>query len=461
MSLSPLEFGLISTTPGYAAARALFDDDATVAAYLRFEAALARAEARAGVIPPEAAAKIAAACRTEVLDMDRLRREATVVGYPIVALVAQLSEAAGDAGGWVHWGATTQDVMDTGLMLQLRDAIGLALAGLDRVCGGLAALASAHRGTVMTGRSKLQHAAPITFGYKVAVWLSQLDRCRARLRRLRGEGLWLQFGGAVGTLSALGDAGLRVREGLAAELDLIETPITWHVARDGLCEIVHAFALVNGALAKLGCDVALLMATEVDEVREPYVPGRGTSSTMPQKRNPVLSESLIAAARLAREAVGFMLDAMVQDHERAAAVGPAEYRQVAQSACLAVGALDLAGSLVEGIEVDAAHMADNLDVTRGLLMAEAAMMALAPEIGRDRAHALVHRACHAAHGRPLIEVLAAAPGIPAAALAEAMRPEGYLGVAREMTDAVAAPAHPGSDAPAATASPGRTPRANE
>ena len=438
MTLNPTEFGILSATQGYESAKALFSEQATVAAYLRFEAALARAEARADVIPPEAVGPIEAACRVECIDIERLRHDAGVVGYPIVPLVGQLAELAGDAGGWVHWGATTQDVMDTGLILQTREGLDLAIHRLDSLCAALVKLVERHRDTVMAGRSKIQHAAPITFGYKAAVWVSQLDRAAQRLHHLRREGLWLQFGGAVGTLAALDGAGLRVRALLADELKLGEPTITWHVARDSLGDLAYGFAQVNVALAKMGIDIELMMATETDEVREPFEPGRGTSSTMPQKRNPVLSEALVSAAKVARESVVFMLDAGTQDHERATSVGPLEMRAIAHSVMLAVGALDLAGTLVSGLEVNSARMRRNLDATRGQLMAEAAMMALAPGMGREKAHKLVHEACHKAAeiGLPLLKVLVRDGGLDETRLENAMRPESYLGVGPQMADAV-------------------------
>ncbi|WP_142846677.1 adenylosuccinate lyase family protein [Telmatospirillum sp. J64-1] len=442
MALDPMEFGILSATESYRQARAMFSEQTTVAAHLRFEAALARAEARAGVIPQDAAERIEAACRLDLIDLDLLRKEAGIVGYPIVPLVRQLARLSGEAGGWVHWGATTQDVMDSGLMLQARDGLDLVLERLESVCANLRDLVLRHRDTVMVGRSKIQHAAPITFGYKAAVWLSQIERSRDKLAHLRRHGLMLQFGGAVGTLAALGESGLKVRSLLAEELGLTEPPITWHVARDALSDLVYALAMVNGSLAKMGIDVALMMATETDEVREPFVPGRGTSSTMPQKRNPVLSEALISSAKASREGVSLMLDAMVQDHERASMIAHLELRAVAQGVMLAAGAADIAAMLTGGLEVNVEKMRTNFDVTKGLVMAEAAMMGLAREVGRDKAHELVHHACHEAsrNNAPLPETLAKTlaecPGIPAASLRDVWQPESYLGVGRQMADRV-------------------------
>jgi 3-carboxy-cis,cis-muconate cycloisomerase len=443
MALDPLDYGLLSATDGAAAMRRLFSERSMVGAHLRVEAALARAEARAGVIPPEAAGRIAEACRIEALDLDRLRREAGVVGYPVVPLVEQLAAAAGPAGGWVHWGATTQDVMDTALVLLARDAGDAALADLGALREALRALVLRHAATPMAGRSKLQHAAPITFGYKAAVWLSALDRQDARLRAAMRGLLVVQFGGAVGTLASLGRDGPAVRRLLAEELGLAEPAITWHVARDALADAVSALALLTACLAKIATDVSHMMATEVGEVREPYLPGRGSSSTMPQKRNPVLSEAVLAAAKGAREVAGLMLDAVVQDHERASHLAQLEQHCVARAFVLAGGALDCSLQVVRGLEVDEAAMRRNLDATRGLIMAEAAMMRLAPALGRDAAHRLVHEACRAAArtGVPLADALAAVPEVAGvltpAQIAAAMAPEAHLGVAEDMARAVA------------------------
>lgn len=393
MASSSLKFGVLASTASFERARALFSDEGTVAKYLEFEAALARAQARAGVIPASAATAIAEICRTDLIDMERLQREAAGVGYPIVALVRQLSERAGAAGGFVHWGATTQDVMDSGLMLQARDGLETTTGWLDKLVPSLRSLARSHRATVMAGRSKLQHAAPITFGLKVIGWLSQVDRARERLRATARNSLKLQFGGAVGNLSALGERGLEIRALLAEELDLPEPDATWHTARDPICDLVYALTLTNVALAKIGLDVSLLMATEVNEVREPFAAGRGTSSTMPQKRNPVMSEALVAAARMARDNCALTLDSALQDHERTTSTAQLELHTVEQAIVLAASAAELAVGMVDGLEIDAERMRTNLDLTGGQVMAEAVMMRLARQVGRSEAHHLVQTSC--------------------------------------------------------------------
>ena len=233
-----------------------------------------------------------------VLDSEQLKRDTENVGYPIVGLVRQLSEQLGEAGRYVHWGATTQDIMDTATVLQLREAVALIEAQLAEVMATLADLARLHRDTPMAGRTHLQQALPITFGHKVAVWLSALQRSADRLEQAKPRALQAQLGGAVGTLASLGERGLDVRAAYARALGLTEPDITWHVARDGLVEMVQTSAVICGALGKIGYDVMILMATEIGEVFEPFASHRGASSTMPQKRNPISSEILLANAKI-------------------------------------------------------------------------------------------------------------------------------------------------------------------
>ena len=302
-------------------------------------------------------------------------------------LVKALGEACdGDAGRYVHWGATTQDIVDSALVLQIRDALALIEDDLDAVLRRLAQLSQQFRDTPMAGRSHLQHALPITFGFKCAVWLSAMQRHRRRLETLRGEVLVVQFGGAVGTLASLGEDGIRVLAALAEELDLAVPPIAWHVARDGLAEAACFLGLLTGSLGKIATDIALLMQTEVGEVAEPHAEGRGGSSTMPQKRNPIASEFILAAAKNVRQLVPVMLDAMLQDHERATGPWHAEWLALPQAFALSAGALHHTRALLEGLTVDPARMRRNLDATQGMITAEAVMMALAPR-ARPRAGA--------------------------------------------------------------------------
>jgi 3-carboxy-cis,cis-muconate cycloisomerase len=429
---------------GAAEMRAIFSDDNTIACYVRAEVALAVAQGRVGVIPGEHAATIAAKAPHVAFDRAELKKEAENVGYPILGLVRQLSAALGEAGRYVHWGATTQDIMDTAVVLQVRDALDLVERDLAAVASALEVLAVKHRDTVMAGRTHLQQALPVTFGYKAAIWLSMIERHLSRLQQLRERVLVAQLGGAAGTLASLGDSGLAVRKEYAAALDLADPAITWHVARDGLVETVQFLGLVTGSLGKIGLDVMLMMATELGEAFEPFAEHRGASSTMPQKRNPISSEVLVANAKAVRQHAGLMLDAMLQDFERATGPWHAEWIALPESFILTAGALRQARFMLEGLVVDALRMRANLDLTKGLIVAEAVMMGLAPYLGRQEAHDCVYTACRlaAAQNRPLYEVLSADAGITKVLGTDRLRqlcdPANYVGAASAMVDAVVA-----------------------
>jgi 3-carboxy-cis,cis-muconate cycloisomerase len=431
---------------GSTAMRATVGERALLHHMLAVEAALARAEARLGLIPAEAAAAISAAAADGAwLDLAALAEATRNTGYPVVGLVKQLNARIGpEAARWTHWGATTQDILDTALVLACRDALALIEADLARVIAALATRARQHRGAVMAGRTHLQHALPVTFGYKCAVWLDPLLTMRERLAQLRPRLLRVQFGGAVGTLASLGDRGLEVSRELAAELGLAEPAIPWHAARDGVAELVCVLGLLTGALAKLATDVMLLMQTEVAEVFEPHAPGRGGSSTMPQKRNPIACEYVIAQARGVASLVPQMLHAMPGDHERSTGPWQAELLAWPQALLLAHGALEQAALIAEGMVVDAARMRRNLDGTGGLIMAEAVMMGLAPLLGRAAAHDAVHHACDVAiaEGIPLAAALAREAAVcerlDAAAIAALTDPARYLGAAEALVERVLA-----------------------
>jgi 3-carboxy-cis,cis-muconate cycloisomerase len=422
--------------------RAIFSDANTLACYVRAEIALAAAQGKVGVIPREHADAIVRQAAAVPLDHAKLKEEAENVGYPILGLVRQLSEKLGEAGKFVHWGATTQDIMDTGVVLQVRDGLALIEDDIAAVRRALAGLAAQYRDTPMAGRTHLQQALPITFGYKCAVWLSMMDRHSERLTQLKPRVLHAQLGGAAGTLASMGEKALDIRREYARELDLLDPPITWHVARDGLVEVVQFLALVAGTLGKIGFDIMLMMATELGEAFEPFATHRGASSTMPQKRNPISSEVMLANAKAARQQAGLMLDAMVQDFERATGPWHIEWIALPESFILASGALTQARFMLEGLTVDAERMRANLDLTQGLIVAEAVMMGLAPQLGRQQAHDLVYAACRTAlaEKRPLVEVLLADPvagkALPENRLRALCEPGNYLGAAPAMVDMI-------------------------
>lgn len=390
MSLASTAPGLISRTTGYLRAAGFFDEGGTVDAYLTFEAALAEVEGGLGVIPEEAVGPIVSICRRDLIDMEALRTGAAAVGYPIVPLVSMLAGLAGAHGQWVHYGTTTQDVMDTAQVLQMRGALAGVFADVQDVEGLLADLCKQHKETAMAGRSKLQHGVPISFGYKTAVWLDQIQRTREGVQRALDDASQLQFGGAIGTLASLQGAGLNVRGALAKRLDLHEPTISWHVSRDRMAMLATAIAGLMGSLAKMALDIALMMSTEVQELREPAARGRGSSSTMPQKRNPVMCEAIIEAAREVQHVPGIILDAMLQEHERGIGHGYRERTAICNAICLLSGAVTLAKDLLSGLEVDTARMQANLGATHGLIQSEAVMIYLSETFGRFKAHDILH-----------------------------------------------------------------------
>ncbi|WP_447878669.1 class-II fumarase/aspartase family protein [Serratia fonticola] len=420
--------------------RAIFDDRELVRKYVEVEVALAKAEARCGVIPVEAAEEIAARCSADTLDFDLLRHETEIVGYPILPLVHQISKQAGSSGGYVHWGATTQDIMDTAVVLQIRDAFELIETDINELRRILADMAQRYRTTPMAGRTHLQQALPITFGYKAAIWLNMFDRHAERLAQARPRVLVGQFAGAAGTLASLGDKGLVVQQAMMEELRLGTPDSTWHVARDGFAEAVNLLGLITGSLGKIAYDVMLMASNEFGELYEPFVKGRGASSTMPQKRNPISSELMLACAKGVRQQAGLMLDAMVQDLERATGPWHAEWIAIPESFILSAGALKQARFMLGGLIVDEAAMAKNLDMTNGLIVAEAVMMGLAPYIGRQDAHDVVYDACRIVNeqGGRLADVLNALPAIASRLQPELIEqltdPTNYLGMAPQMVD---------------------------
>ena len=408
---------LLGALFGDADVDALFDDRARLQGMLDFEAALARAEARSGVIPPTAVPAIAAACRAADYDLAELGAATALAGNPAIplvkALTAQVKANDAQAARWVHWGATSQDVIDTGSVLQLRAALDLLLPRLNALCDSLAALAERERDTGLPGRTLLQQAVPVTFGLKAAGWLDALQRAQQRLARLRQEALVLQFGGAAGTLASLQTQGLQVAQALAEELALPLPAVPWHTARDRIVEIGGALALLTGALGKLARDIVLLMQSEVAEAFEPSAAGKGGSSAMPHKRNPVGCVAAIAAATRAPGLVSTLYAAMPQEHERAIGGWHAEWQVLPELVRLAAGSLAQVRIVVDGLQLDRARMREHLGSYGGLLYAEAVTVALAAQLGKPEAHALVEVAAKRALERqqPLRAVLAEDPRV--------------------------------------------------
>ena len=439
-SLSPLLAPMLSS----AAMRAVCDDTAFLQHMLDFEAALARAEAATGVIPAGAAGPIAAACKAESFDLAALAEAATRSGNLAIPLVKALTAAVAstdpDAARYVHWGATSQDVIDSAAMLTLRAAIDALLADLDRAIAGFARLAAGHRDTAMVARTWLQHALPMPFGLKLAEYAAALHRSRQRLKRSRAEALALQFGGAAGTLAALGAQGWRVAERLAEELELPLPDAPWHTHRDRLAETASVLAILAGSCGKIARDIQLMMQTDVAEAFEPQGEGRGGSSTMPHKRNPVAAATALAAATMAPNLAATMFAAQVQDHERSAGPWHAEWPTLPMLQLVTSGALAAIVDIAEGLEVDVARMRVNLGATHGLIMAESVTMALAEKIGKSEAHHLVEAASKSAvaGNKELREVLMRDPKVTrhldAGKIAGLFEPMAYQGVSQALID---------------------------
>lgn len=438
--LSPLLAPMLSSP----AMRAICEDMAYLQRMLDFEAALALAEAATAVIPADAAGPIGNACKADTFDMAALAEAATKSGnlaIPLVkALTADVAKSSPEAARYVHWGATSQDVIDTATMLTIRAAIEALLSDIERAISGFARQAEQHRHTPVVGRTWLQHALPMPFGLKLAEYAAALNRSRSRLRALRADALALQFGGASGTLAALGDHGLQVAEQLSRELDLPLPEAPWHTHRDRIAEVASVFAIIAGSCGKIARDVSLMMQTDVAEAFEPAGEGRGGSSTMPHKRNPVAAASALGAATMAPNLAATIFAAQVQDHERSAGPWHAEWPTLPALMLVTSGALAAIVDIAEGLEIDADRMRSNLNATHGLIMAEAVTFALAEKIGKSDAHHLIEAASKkaVAEKRDLQDVLAedaeVAGHLDRNRLTALFQPMNYQGASQAMID---------------------------
>jgi 3-carboxy-cis,cis-muconate cycloisomerase len=433
-------FGNIFTTDDM---RHVWSDENRTAKYLEVEKALAKVQGRLGIIPREAADEIAGNCDIAKIDMGKLRAQTERIGYPVLGVVSQLNALCRDKlGEYCHWGATTQDITDTATVLQIREGLDIVDADLAAISASLAGLARRYRDVPVIGRSNLQQAIPVTFGFKMAAILAGIERHRERLGQLRPRVLMGEFGGACGTLASIQGRALEMRHELMRELGLATPTIAWHTVRDTIAEVGAFLGLVGGSLGKIAMDVKLMMQTEVGELYEPYAPGRGSSSTMPQKRNPISSCYIHAAISVVRQHAAALMDAMVADHERSTGPWEIEWIVLPEAFCLLAGALKQTRFVLSGLEVDVGKMRDNIDITGGLVMSEAVMMGLGPHIGREYAHDLVYELCREAirRQRPLIDVLAAHPEVRAHLgrdqLAALCDPANYLGHAGAMIDEV-------------------------
>lgn len=433
---------------GDADVAAHFSGHAQLQAILDVEAALAGAEAEVGMVPASCVAPIQAAARAELYDPDRLAAEATETGNPVIPVVRQLTErvaaADADAARFVHWGATSQDILDTGLVLQLRTAVPTVTDRLARAVRAAAVHATRYADATMAGRTWLQQATPVTFGLKAAGWTDALHRARHRVQSALADALVLQLGGAAGTLASLGSRGPAVTEALAVRLGLPVPDVPWHAHRDRFAQLACTLGVAAGTGGKIGRDIALLAQTEVGEVSEQPAQGRGGSSTMPQKRNPVAAASAVAAAGRTPGLVAAMLAAMGQEHERGLGNWQVEWDTLPDLVVVTAAGARATAHALEGLVVDTDRMRANADATGGILLAESISMALAKFIGKHEAHACVAAACRRAadEGRPLADVLGDDPSVTEHLdrneIAHRLSADDYLGATRQYIDRVLA-----------------------
>lgn len=443
MPATALDSAIFRDIFGTEAMRQVWSDGNRVQKYLDFEAGLARAQATLKIIPQEACDEILKHVTVDQFDIEKLKTETERIGYPVLPVVAQLVKLCkGGLGEWCHWGATTQDITDTATIMQIRDSLAIVEKEIDEISDALAALAKKYRDTPMAGRSNLQQAVPITFGYKCATYLAAFERHKERLKQLKERVFVFEFGGAAGTLSSLGKQGLATQVELAKELKLKQPEIAWHTVHDRMAEVGCFLGLVAGTCGKIAFDVKLMMQTEVEEVYEPFHAGRGSSSTMPQKRNPISCVYITAQNGVIRQQVAALLNAMEQDHERATGQWEIEWIVMPEIFVLSAGCLHQTKFMVSGLQVDEKKMRANLDITKGLIVSEAVMMGLGPYLGRQYAHDLVYDICREVvkTGRPLAELLAEnaeiAKHMNKAELMKLCDPANYLGQAGEMVDRV-------------------------
>ena len=424
----------------------VFSDGSVLQSMLDFEVALARAEARVGIVPKSAAERISAVAHASEFDIPALSRSMFRAGTAAIPVVAALTEKVRardpDAAGWVHWGATSQDVADTALILLLKRAQTILVSDLQRLEKALITLSERHKATVMLGRTLMQAAPPVTFGLKVAGWLGALSRDRKRLESAFDEALVLQFGGASGTLASLTDKGTVVARALAEELGLSCPEAPWHTHRDRLANLLCCCGVLTGSLGKMARDITLLMQSEVAEVAEPGGEGRGGSSTMPQKRNPIACALTLAAAQRIPGLIASFLSAMVQEHERAVGGWQSEWPVVASIIQSTGSAASSMAEVAEGLSVDPARMRQNIEDTKGLIFAERVMMLLAAELGRDVAHKLLEDTIRksVAQNKDLSTLLAELPEVSSrlnrSVLDQLTIPEKYLGSAEAFREAL-------------------------
>jgi adenylosuccinate lyase len=427
--------------------RALFTEAARFQSWLDVEAALAQAQAELGIIPESAAREITRKAHLNYLDLAAVRAGLARTGHPIVPLVWELDRACeGDAGGYVHWGATTQNITQTGQLLQVRRAHDIFLRQLAAILITLADLAERTKDALLPGRTHGQHAVPATFGFKVAVWIDELGRHVERLRGAEGRVFVAMLGGGAGTLASLGELGVATQEKMAARLGLRPMPVPARTIGDHQAEYVVLLGMLAATCSKIGREIYTLMKQEFGEVEEPVPPGTVGSSTMPQKRNPKLSQDIMAATAQIRALVPLALEAMQTEHEADRTTSIMMSRALVPACELTGDVLQRMIVLFEGLQVFPARMRENLELSGGLIMAEALMLELAKRMGRQRAHDLIYEAAQASvtEARPFRELLAkdskVSAGLSAAQVEALLDPARYTGLCRQFAERGAAKA---------------------
>jgi len=422
--------------------RAVYDSQRLVQSWLDTWTALAEAQAAVGVIPTEAARAIRTAAVADKLDIAAIGEGVMEGRHILMPSIRALSAAAGEAGKYVHWGSTTQDIIDTGMVLQLRDGMAIIIDEVDDLIEILAGLARKHRSDAMAGRTHWQHALPITFGFKVALWVEELYRHRERLVRSRDANMVVQVGGAAGTLAALGEHAAAIQKGVAERLGLAVPPAPWSSLRDGLAELVSNIGLLAATIERIDTELGRLSSTEIAEIAEPRTATQVGSSAMPQKRNPINTERAAANCKIVRGLVPVMQSLMVINHERDMSATAAEWLLLPQCMITMDGALELTHRVVAGLHVDPERMRRNLDLTGGGIVAEAVMMGLAEHMGRSQAHEVMIDMARKAReqGVTLYDVLSADPEIssllPDERLRQLVDPANHLGLAETIVDDV-------------------------
>jgi adenylosuccinate lyase len=446
MSAHPIDFDLQANVFATPELKALFDERARIERWLNFEAALARAQAELEIIPQDAAEAISAKSSLDALDLEAIRTEYTTSRNSVMPVLKALRQACGKVHGeFVHYGATTQDVIDTGEVLEIKATLDIVKRDLGAIEEHLICLARTHRDTPMIGRTHSQQALPITLGAKFAVWLAEIDRHSARITSLTDRVLVGQLGGAVGTMAALGEQAEAVKRRTMEQLDLLVSPESWHTARDNVAETCTGLAMIATTLAKIANEIILLGRTEIAELREPPA-GRKTasSSTMPHKRNPVMCERILVLATHARALSGVVMESMLHENERDPRALWAEWLAVPQIAIYTGTALDSMKAILADLEVFPQRMLANLHLHKEMVASEWLLFRLAPKVGKMHAQELLHRAIQQAEetGDALTDVLCAdaelGPLLEEQDLAVATAPEGYLGQASQIVDKVIA-----------------------